>query len=352
MKLLILILATLLATGATDTRQRIAIRQLSQKAASGDPRAIYDLAMLHDIGYDSIPVDSARSSALYRIAAERGYGPAQNYLGFRYFNGEAIRQDTDSALFWMAKAAAGGDAKAANNLGYLLANSDKVSRDYQQAVYWLTKAADAGLPAGMSQLADLLRQGLGCSPDTARAESLYTRAIQAGLHDAELKLIAMKGHAWENLSPDSALTLAKYHYTHGAPLAAVTLFENIISPLPASSSSTSSTSSSSSSTPCSSSTSGYPPDADPVATAFALLGDAYSRGAGVAYDHDRSVCLYKEAALRGNPSAQFVIAELLDIFPDAITFEIPEQNTAAYWYDRAASRGITDARTASSRLLQ
>ncbi len=137
------------------SKQRLAVREVVAKAATGDAKALYDLAMLHDMGYDSIPVDSARSTALYRLAAERGYGPAQNYLGFRYFNGEAVRQDVDSALFWMAKAAAGGDAKAANNLGYLLAHSDKVTRDYPQAIYWLSKAADAGLPAGRSQLADL-----------------------------------------------------------------------------------------------------------------------------------------------------------------------------------------------------
>ncbi len=71
----------------------------------------------------------------------------------------------------------------------------------------------------------------------------------------------------------------------------------------------------------------------------------------MAYDHDNSVRLYKEAALRGNPSAQFVIAELLDIFPDAITFDNPEQNNASYWYDRAAAHGITDAATATTRLL-
>lgn len=329
-------------TGASQvTDQRLAVRDIAAKAAAGDAKALYNLAMLHDIGFDSIPIDSLRSTLLYRLSAERGYAPAQNYLGFRYFNGEAVRQDVDSALFWMAKAAATGDAKAANNLGFLLANSDKVTRDYPQALFWLTKAADAGLPAGLSQLADLYRQGLGCEPDTARAETLYTQAIQRGLHDAELKLLNMKGYQWLSLPPDSALSLGKYHYTHGAPVIGVTLFENVAA-----------------------GKAGDNPHnagADPtlndsceyraVTKALALLGDAYSRGLGVAYDHDRSVALYREAALRGEPSAEFVIAELLDIFPDAVEFDLPEQANAAYWYERAAAGGITDAATATSRLL-
>lgn len=403
MKLIYYIILLLgLATSPEISKQRLAVREVAEKAATGDGKALYDLAMLHDMGYDSIPVDSVRSTILYRLSAEAGYAPAQNYLGFRYFNGEAVRQDVDSALYWMAKAAGNGDAKAANNLGYLLANSEKVTRDYTQAIYWLTKAAEAGLPAGMSQLADLYRMGKGCTPDTARAEALYTRAIQAGLHDAELKLLAMKGNQWLKLSPDSALTLGKYHYTHGAPLIAVTLFENIINTPNSSDYTELTTAESSNNTLGNSQNQVIPPqeqcghpqnqagishnqvnsqqnnvlnssqtkEEGAVAKALALLGDAYSRGQGVEYDHDRSIQLFYEAALRGNPSAEFVIAELLDIFPDALDLLLPTPSqpnkissnalnidpalltNASYWYDRAAAQGITDAATATTRLLE
>ena len=64
------------------TERRMAVRKLAERADSGGAKALYDLAMLYDTGYDSIPVDSARSTALYRLSAERGYAPAQNYLGF------------------------------------------------------------------------------------------------------------------------------------------------------------------------------------------------------------------------------------------------------------------------------
>ncbi|MDE6078112.1 MAG: sel1 repeat family protein [Muribaculaceae bacterium] len=354
MRLLLIVMTLLGMMTTVADRQRLAVREVASKAASGDPKALYDLAMLHDMGYDSIPVDSARSTALYRLAAEAGYAPAQNYLGFRYFNGEAVREDLDSALYWMAKAAGNGDAKAANNLGYLLASGERVTADYPQAIYWLSQAAEAGLPAGMSQLADLYRLGRGCEPDTARAEGLYTRAIQAGLHDAELKLLAMKGHKWTLLTPDSALSLGKYHYTHGAPLIGVTLFENVIAK-----------------GDTSSARNGDPAHASAakedsvtyktVSKALALLGDAYSRGIGVEYDHDKSIELYLEAAMRGEPSAQFVIAELLDIFPDAIKPDNfpdaikPDERALSdpgYWYSLAASQGVTDADTATRRLYE
>lgn len=298
------------------TRERRAVRQLVERAGEGDPKSLYHLATLHDTGYDSIPVDSAVSTALYRLSAEKGFAPAMNYLGYRYFNGDYVRQDVDSALYWMAKAAGAGDAKAASNLGYLLSHDDAVTRDYPQAVYWLTKAADTGLPVAQSLLADLLRQGLGTPKDTARAEALYTAAIEHGLQDAELKLLSMKGRGWESLSPDSAVALGRHYYTHRAPFIGVTLFENAA--------------------------------AHDNPDALALLGDAYSRAVGVEYDHDKSVAYFLRAALLGQPSAQFVIAELLDIFPDALSDTIPG---APYWYEKAAAAGISDAEAAASRLI-
>ncbi len=330
----LIIILSVAGTVASEevTRQRIAVREVAAKAGKGDPKAIYDLAVLHDLGYDSIPKDSLRSTALYRRAALSGYPPAQNYLGFRYFNGESVTQNVDSALFWLAKAAGNGDAKAAGNLGFLLANSDAVTRDYPQALKWLTIAADAGIPTGEAMLADLYRQGLGTPADTVKAVELYNSAIEKGLQDAELKLMAMMNGKWMKLPADSLLRTGLFYYTHRAPAIGISLFEKLAS------------------------------EGNPKA--LALLGDAYSRGVGVGYDHDRSTAYFLEAALLGDPSAQFIIAELLDIFPDALPDSMPAVGqcslpainsdsigNARYWYDKAARQGITDAESAARLLL-
>ena len=54
------------------------------------------------------------------------------------------------------------------------------------------------------------------------------------------------------------------------------------------------------------------------ARAMALLGDAYSRGVGVKYSHDKSLAYFARAALAGNPSAMYILAETLEVFPDAL----------------------------------
>lgn len=312
----------------------MALRQLVERADSGDPKSIYDLAVLHDTGYDSISVDSVRSTALYRLSAEKGYSPARNYLGFRYYNGQSVRRDVDSALYWIGLAAGSGDVKAAGNIGYLLSQSNDVPHDYGQAFKWLQYAADAGLPAAQSNLGDMFRLGLGCNPDTIRAQSFYEEAMRKGMRDAELKLLAMMGNKWAALEPDSALYKGLEYYNSGATIAGIDLIEKAASR-------------------------GNP-------KALALMGDFYSRGEGVVYDYNKSVEYFIEAAFLGNPSAQFVVAELLEIFPDALKEEslqkrlmeiIPPEfteetvNDPRFWYEKAALQGVTNAEEATVSLF-
>lgn len=291
-----------------------ALRQLFARASEEDPKALYELARLYDTGYDTIPADKSKSNSLYLKAAEKGYAPARNILGFRYYQGEGLSKNIDSALYWIRLAAEDGDLTAASNLGYLLSQSEDVPHNYAEAALWLGKAADASIPSALSQLGDLKRLGLGVEPDTLEAVSLYERAIQAGVTDAQLKLLAMMGYKWKELPADSALVLGLRYYAGSAPIAGVDLLEQAAS-------------------------AGNP-------QALALMADAYSRGIGVGYDHKKSMEYFYKAAQAGNPSAQFIIAEYLEFFPDAIPEESPR-----YWYDKAADAGILDSEKAYQSLF-
>lgn len=319
---------------AEVTRQREAVRTLALRASRGDSAAMFELARLHDNGFDSIRQDSLRAIALYRMAAEKGYAPARNYLGFRYFTGQGVNQNPDSALYWINLAAGDGDVTAANNLGFIYASGNGVAQDYKKAFYWFSKAAEAGMPQAESQLADLYREGKGTDADTVKAVEFYERAISRGLGDADFKLRRIAGERWRSLPTDSLVVKGRHYYTHGAPFTGVALLEIASS--------------------------------GGSADAMALLADAYSRGAGAGYDHDKSVGLFLKAALRGNPSAAFIIGELLDIFPDALKDEDPMEEISVFygannvpsdimspdfWYARAAEKGVKDAEEASRLLL-
>lgn len=256
---------------------RKALQELVKRVEIGDAKAMYDLARLHDSGYDSISRDTLRSTALYLASAEKGYAPAMNFIGFRYYKGEGVIQNTDSAIYWIRHAAEKGDITAAANLGYLLTESTLIPHDFEEAEKWLLIASEEGVT------------------------------------EAQIKLAEMMKDKWAALPSDSALKLGKSYYLGKAPVIGVELLEVA---------------------------SHYN---DPKA--LALLGDAYAKGIGVPYNHQKSIDFFYKAAIGGDPSAMFVIAEMLDIFPDALSSDtiLRENNNAGYWYEKAASSGVTDS---------
>lgn len=311
-------------------------QQADSSAGEARAKALFNLAAIYDRGFLPLPVDSLtgdtlRTLSLYREAADLGYPAAMNHLGFLLMRGEGVEADVDSGMRLIEKAAIIGDPKAANNLGYFLIEGKYVQQDYEKARFWLEKAAQSGLPTALAQLADMSRQGLGGKADTIRATELYEQAIRGGLHDAEAKLISMNIRRWLQLPTDSAYALGRRYYLGSAPTAGVQLLKMVIE---------------------SEKSSVASPIPNPQSSALALLGDAYSRGVGVPYSHEKSTEYYLLAARAGNPSAQFIIAELLDIFPDALMYltDSEDENNPVYWYVKAAEGGVTTAAEAS-RLL-
>lgn len=332
-------------TVSPDERLTQSLNRLKERAAEGDARACYELGLLYEEGYGPIERDSLESERLLRESASAGFPTAMNYLGFRLYKNAKNEEEKRSGLEFIESAAGKGDAKAANNLGYILAFGDSTLRDYDKALTWLHISAEAGLPTAMTQLGDLYREGLGTEKDTLRAIELYDKAIESGFADAERKLHAMMHDKYLRLDPLRAVSTGLKYYHRGAYGISVTLFEQAAE--------------------------------EGNAQAMALLGDAYSHGRGVDYNHEKSLHYYYEGAKRGNPSAAFVLSELLEIYPDAlaglksdpglskdikavsVTAEEPlsassaeKEEDALYWREAAIGQGVTTAREATERLYQ
>lgn len=277
MRILPLLAAALTTAAATHG---VDLTVLHRQAEDGSPEAMYALGWLYDTGNDSITPDTALSTRFYRQAADLGFAPAQNYLGFRYYTGQGVERDSAAGMSLITKAAEGGYAPAMANLAWLLLEQ---KGDTAGAVLWLERADSAGNPAASAHLADVLLSGYGSQhPDTTRAISLLTRATDRRV-------------------PNAALTL-----TH------------LLTQTPAAERNDSLT-----------------------AVAFASLGRAYSFGAGVPYNHDLSLALYLRAARMGHPDARRFIAETLEILPDALSAPndyisppvTDEEMTPLYWID-------------------
>ena len=338
MKKLLLIFSfsvfALASLAALTLRQRVAA--LEKEAARGDAEAMYHLSTLYEHGFDSIPADSMRSFTLLKGAAMAGNPAAQNYLGFKLYP-----EKKDSALYWLSKAADAGEMKAVSNLAYILLEPDSAldsaarhDRD-SRAAELLSKAAEAGVPTAIASLGDLYREGRGVENDTLQAELLYLEAVSAGLRDAEMKLLSMSHSRYTSLTPEKALEEGLRAAHSGAHTIAFNLYKKAA-------------------------------EAD-IPLAHTLLADAYSSAKGTDYNHDLALRHYAVAALGGDPSAQFILAELLDIFPDALSSvasndEIPDEircqlvtnsdfSNPQYWYSLAAQNGITSAHDAFRRLF-
>lgn len=250
-----------------------------------------------------------------------------------YLGDSTVKANPDSAIRLLAEAAELGHPKAANNLAFIYLHRDSLRPDTLAALPLLERAARAGLPTAMSQLADIC----AARRDTLSADSLYLLAASRGLRDADVRLTAMLAPKWQALSADSLLSLGRKYYGAGAPFAAVNALSMAIR--------------------------GYEDleedvladSVPPEATALAILGDAFATGRGVSYDYMASLRSFYRAALLGDPSAQFILGETLDLTPDAldalgVDSQSPDADSAR-WYLLAARKGVTDARIARRRLF-
>lgn len=304
-KAVLILLGVMVATMFAATPEgRRAFRQFEQRAENGDAEAQYRLAIVLETGWDSVPADSVRALDLMQRSARNGFPPAMNYLGYLYGKGykvgdrKLIPVDRDSSVMWLRRSADAGDPRAVSNLAYLLLNdstigltpAERVHNDSIAYVY-LQKGTAAQIPTAFSMLGDMYRDGRWVKRDTLKAAANYEAALERGLGDAEARLIALMGHRWQRLPQDSAFHLGLRYYTGYAPGAGVLLLERAAE---------------------------IPDTTGICARAMALLGDAYSRGVGVKYSHDKSLEYFARAALAGNPSAMFVLAETLEVFPDAL----------------------------------
>lgn len=308
-------------------------RAFERRAEGGDVEAQYSLSGILERGYDSIAPDSARALSLLRRSAEAGFGPSMNYLGYLFQKGYATPSDTllrsnpDSVVYWLSRAAKSGEPRAAHNLAFLLLSDNPYrseATDTLSPLSLLRQAADAGLPQSLTLLADLTARGYDAAPDTLRAVELYEKAIKAGFHDAEVRLLNMMGPRWRLYDSRASLSEALRYISLGANTIAVELLLQV-------------------------------GPADPeTARAYALLGNAYSRGQGAPYDHRRANEYFARAAILGDPAASFILAETLEIFPDALGDllpDLPESLTPASLRDVAARAGIRSAEEAAKYLV-
>ena len=117
-------------------------------------------------------------------AAKKGYADAQNNLGYYYHFGLGVPQDDAEAIKWFRKAAEQGDVSAQASLGGTL-----MSRDSDEAVKWLQKAAEQGDVNSQYNLGLCYSKGVGgASLDEKEAAKWFRKAAEQGDEHAQYNL--------------------------------------------------------------------------------------------------------------------------------------------------------------------
>ena len=84
----------------------------------------------------------------------------------------ATNFDIPLALTYYQAAAKDGIAEAQYALGHLQQQGDIINKDTQSAIFWLTKAADQGHIAAQYELVEILYFGQGITPQPDKAIAL------------------------------------------------------------------------------------------------------------------------------------------------------------------------------------
>ena len=129
--------------------------------ANAKNSSIEILSTLEEIEFYPIPkdidkltrdgVDLSETNKLLEIEslikkAEEGVVHSQHILGILYLTGTMVAQDTESALFWIQKAAQGDHPVATYNLGMIYLKNSKNKGSLRLAVQWLKTSAELKNP--------------------------------------------------------------------------------------------------------------------------------------------------------------------------------------------------------------
>lgn len=294
------------------------LQAVEQRAEAGDNAARFRLARALETGYGNVLArDSVRARRLLEQSAHGGYAPALNYLGFILYN----EQRPDSAVSLFMAAADRGDLTAYTNLGWLLLNGRGAVRDPAKALYWLRKGSAKGSAPAAAMLGDMHRTGVGVPADTAAARDCYDRALSlyaeheyrdsraiADITGALNSLYTSR----DSLPADSLLSLADRYMELQAPGVAMRFYAVAAE--------------------------------RGNARAQSLLGKGYAMALGLPYSHAESLRWYLAAARGGDQEARRILAELLEITPDALRDLPPElapglreeESTPQYWQNLSA----------------
>ena len=159
---------------------------LSEAAGKGDPLALFEVAVRYTDG-NGVQADRAEAAKWYKLAADRGFAPAQYRLGNMYEKANGVERNLAEAKRYYEMAARQGNAGAMHNLAVLLTSDAAGQPDYKAAADWFIKASDLGVRDSQFNLAILYARGSGVQQSLEESYKWFAIAARDGDADAAQK---------------------------------------------------------------------------------------------------------------------------------------------------------------------
>lgn len=129
--------------------------------------------------------DYASARSAFKKAAASGSAEAQRRLGFMFYHGEGVAQDSKKAVTLFERAAEGGDSESAFNLAKMYEFGMGVKQEDGRAAEWYRKGAEMGDPYSQFNASVMYYQGRGVARDRTEAAKWWTIAMMKGGEFAE-----------------------------------------------------------------------------------------------------------------------------------------------------------------------
>jgi TPR repeat protein len=153
------------------------VAELGPKAAAGDVRAQYELAVHLRDGRGVAP-DARRAARLFLAAGAKGLADAHYALGRMHETGKGVGQSyAKAAKLYRLVGRLGAKADAYYALGDLYFHGRGVIHDYADAFTWYRQAAERGHAAAQYVVGAMYAEGWGRDRDTVTAYMWYSLAL-------------------------------------------------------------------------------------------------------------------------------------------------------------------------------
>jgi len=197
----------------------LAYSELIEDAQNGNAEAEFMIGEMAAAGLGTLR-SYALATEWYRLAAAKGYRPADVTLGLLYLHGAGsedeptrITADPAKAATYLKIAADAGDAEAQSLVGQLYMVGNGVPKDPALAKHYTLAAANHGIAAAEYNAGLLILNGAGPAPDLVEAYKWFALAAQALYPGAEQNRRYVMGRMTpERLKQAEALTSA-FHAT-------------------------------------------------------------------------------------------------------------------------------------------